>query len=150
MYLQRLLSLRYGTTALKDFGVAVTEALLNTMRVDILTERDAARNHVHHLRGLSLHLSGSNVCHISRIPPRVLEQLSLTIITPAAPRDPAPDNHPVWGALPGPRDWEHPTCERGRRHSQWRPVHLRDPRGGKDHQSRPPLLHGRPFPAHVC
>jgi hypothetical protein len=71
VYLQRLLSLRHGTTAFKDFDAAGTEALLDTMRVDIPTERDAARDHVHHLRGLPLHLSGSNVCHISRLPPRV-------------------------------------------------------------------------------
>jgi hypothetical protein len=57
------ISLRHGTTAFKDVDVAVTEA-----RVDILTERDAARDHLHHPRGLPLHLSGSNVvCHISRI-----------------------------------------------------------------------------------
>jgi hypothetical protein len=71
VYLQRLLSLRHGTTAFKDFDAAVTEALLDTMRVDIPTERDAARDHVHHLRGLPLHLSGSNVYRISRFPPRV-------------------------------------------------------------------------------
>jgi hypothetical protein len=105
------------------------------MRVEILSERDAARDHVHHQRGLPLHLSGSNMCHISRIPPRMrsltlcrdiarfhmmhtavngdlctllrrqwqLEQLLLTTITPAAPRNCtlAADNHPVWDALAG-------------------------------------------------
>jgi hypothetical protein len=82
VYLQRLLSLRYGTTAFKDFDAAVTEALLDTMRVDIPTERDAARDYVHHLRGLPLHpLSGSNVCHISRLPPTVR---SLTLMMHAA------------------------------------------------------------------
>jgi hypothetical protein len=44
--------------------------------------------------------------------------------------------------------WEHPTCKCGRRHSQWRPGHLGDPRGGQD-QICPTLLHGGPCPAHA-
>jgi hypothetical protein len=64
VYLQRLLSLRQGLRCGSHRGPTRHDE-------SGYTERDAARDRVHHLRGLPLHLSGSNLCHISRLPPRV-------------------------------------------------------------------------------
>ncbi len=65
VYLQRLLGLAQGSEAFQGFDDAVTEALLDTMKVVLPAERIAVRDQVHSLRGL-VHLSGSNVRHLGR------------------------------------------------------------------------------------
>jgi hypothetical protein len=71
VYLQRLLGLAHGSSAFQGFDDAVTDALLDTMKVVLPVERMAVRDQVHSLRSLPLHLSGSNVRHIGRPTTRV-------------------------------------------------------------------------------